>query len=490
MSAAVAVLACAACALGAAARVSAFPLLLPMFYVLEESMVAAAAFTAATLAGSAVVFVIHLWPVRHATADRPIVALDAAAMLMPITLIGISAGVTISLALPTWVHTLLVALLLAYTARQTMIKALAVWAREGAVSLELGRLKAPVLLRSCAASRHGPSKHDADMAEVSMDAPLDKNVDSSDTIGEGALVTSDEADLEQLYHALTSPLRNPLLAKQPSSKERPGLPGKMPEGYSEEATLRLSEILERERHPQLIRLLCLTAAWLIALAAAVLRGGHGLRSPLSVSVPCGGVLYWTLPLVAFVLLLLLTHLFGRHLHGEHLVKRAAGYAFLADDVLWEGKHLLSWQGRNLPLLSAAGGVVAGTFGVGGATVMGPLMLQRMGMQPDVASATTCLVVALSASSTALQYGVAGVVSWGAAVGYALAGALGTAAGLTAVGLQLVRRFARVSLLASAIAVVTAVCALMLGALNAWRVAEDVQAQEWDALTSQRLCSSS
>ena len=108
MSAAVAVLACAACALGAAARVSAFPLLLPMFYVLEESMVAAAAFTAATLAGSAVVFVIHLWPVRHATADRPIVALDAAAMLMPITLIGISAGVTISLALPTWVHTLLV----------------------------------------------------------------------------------------------------------------------------------------------------------------------------------------------------------------------------------------------------------------------------------------------------------------------------------------------------------------------------------------------
>ena len=91
--------------------------------------------------------------------------------------------------------------------------------------------------------------------------------------------------------------------------------------------------------------------------SVVLRGGHG-APPLLFAVPCGGALYWLIPVAAALLLIGLTYSAGRRLAAGHVAKVAASYKFATGDPKWEGKNLSA-----LPLVCTLAGVAAGGLGV-------------------------------------------------------------------------------------------------------------------------------
>ena len=100
-----------------------------------------------------------------------------------------------------------------------------------------------------------------------------------------------------------------------------------------------------------------------------------------------------------------------------------------------------WTTRNLvlaPMVSACAGVLAGLLGIGGGLVKGPLLLE-LGMRPQAAAATSGFMVLFTASSTTLQFLLAGAlraehVAWLGMVSLAAAAA-GSAAAAAALRRQ-------------------------------------------------------
>ena len=77
------------------------------------------------------------------------------------------------------------------------------------------------------------------------------------------------------------------------------------------------------------------------------------------------------------------------------------------------------------MVSACAGVLAGLLGIGGGLVKGPLLLE-LGMRPQAAAATSGFMVLFTASSTTLQFLLAGAlradVAWLGMVSLAAAAA--------------------------------------------------------------------
>ncbi|GMF37898.1 unnamed protein product [Phytophthora lilii] len=63
-----------------------------------------------------------------------------------------------------------------------------------------------------------------------------------------------------------------------------------------------------------------------------------------------------------------------------------------------------------PLACAGAGLIAGLFGVGGGIVTGPLMIE-MGIVPEVASATTALMVLYSSAAATAKFAVFNMIAW-------------------------------------------------------------------------------
>lgn len=87
------------------------------------------------------------------------------------------------------------------------------------------------------------------------------------------------------------------------------------------------------------------------------------------------------------------------------LKHALRFPFAEGDVDWTIKAVL-W----FPLACGGAGIVAGLFGIGGGIIMGPLMIE-MGVVPEVASATTALMVLYAAAAATAKFAVFDMIAW-------------------------------------------------------------------------------
>lgn len=79
-------------------------------------------------------------------------------------------------------------------------------------------------------------------------------------------------------------------------------------------------------------------------------------------------------------------------------KVRAGYEFHRGDIQWTPTSTIKY-----PCICVVAGLFAGTFGVGGGIVKGPLMLE-MGVGPQVAAASAaCMILYTSAAASAAYY---------------------------------------------------------------------------------------
>jgi len=127
-------------------------LLVPLYVLVSHLGRSAIPLSKATIMGGAIANAFMRWPARHPSADRPLIAFDVAVMLEPTTLIGTVVGVTLNEIFPQWLITVCLVGLLGFTARKTLVKALATWAKENEASLEAASKLAPPLMRRLSGS--------------------------------------------------------------------------------------------------------------------------------------------------------------------------------------------------------------------------------------------------------------------------------------------------------------------------------------------------
>ncbi|KAL4144614.1 hypothetical protein PRNP1_013743 [Phytophthora ramorum] len=157
----------------------------------------------------------------------------------------------------------------------------------------------------------------------------------------------------------------------------------------------LVEITERERHFSLPKQGVIILCYLGIVAASI--GGA--------AVTCGGAAYWVLLVMEVPWIVGFGVCTAAYLFRQHGRKVSVNYVFAAGDIHWTRKTVVRF-----PLACGGAGLIAGLFGVGGGIVTGPLMIE-MGIVPEVASATTALMVLYSSAAATAKFAVFNMIAW-------------------------------------------------------------------------------
>lgn len=157
----------------------------------------------------------------------------------------------------------------------------------------------------------------------------------------------------------------------------------------------LRDLLEAERHFSWPKHGAIFLCYLGIVAASI--GGA--------KAECGSVTYWVVLWAEVPWVLCFTAFFVVYMGKRRAYKRALGFQFVAGDIDWSGKTAVLF-----PLGCILAGVVAGLFGVGGAIIAGPLMLE-MGVVPEVASSSSALLVLYSSASATAKFALFDQIAW-------------------------------------------------------------------------------
>jgi len=149
--------------------------------------------------------------------------------------------------------------------------------------------------------------------------------------------------------------------------------------------------------------------WKISINFAVLSGVFIFGVTRAEYTSCGTGGYWALLLGNIVYVFIFS--FGIHLYlvKRHAEKTAIEYPFIKGDMQYDSSRSAAIGG-----LCLLAGVFAGTFGVGGGLLKGPLMLEY-GVIPEVATATAAFMMFFTTGTSAAAYAFFGMIPWDYAI---------------------------------------------------------------------------
>jgi uncharacterized membrane protein YfcA len=158
--------------------------------------------------------------------------------------------------------------------------------------------------------------------------------------------------------------------------------------------------------------------WCGLFVLNLMIGGKEFESVIGID--CQSTWYSVLIAAQFLWLFSFAAYYGSKLIPAQVARRSVHYPFLNGDTAWD--QLLLWFYGFSSFMS---GAVGGLIGIGGASILGPLMLVK-GVHPSVSTATNATMVMMTSSSVAVMYIISGIVPISYAVFYffvCLAGAL-------------------------------------------------------------------
>ncbi len=247
----------------------------------------------------------------------------------------------------------------------------------------------------------------------------------------------------------------------------PSIPALLPPTSEEERQEREAELAEYHeeltKHSLLSYIILLICDILIVLIMIFL-GGEGNAS--IIGVECGSTAYWLLWLSLFPFVILLTYLMARRARNRYVRKVQLGFPFLRGDVMWTTTSLIIY-----PFVSFSAGIAAGMIGVGGGTIMAPMLLD-LGLLPGTTAATVAYMILFTSSCTTSQFLVHGMLQYDYAGWYAGIGFIATIVGQI-VTLKIVNAYGRPSILVFTIAAVTALGSAMLTVQGSFQLADDI-----------------
>lgn len=108
-------------------------------------------------------------------------------------------------------------------------------------------------------------------------------------------------------------------------------------------------------------------------------------------------MYWALFVSFFIFALIVNYISLNHINKEYYYRVSIGFPYDGKDIIWStGKCF------NMGITGLVSGFIAGTIGIGGGVVLGPILLS-LGIYPVVSTVTTNFLVLLTSSSTSLQF---------------------------------------------------------------------------------------
>lgn len=294
---------------------------------------------------------------RHPFVDRPLVDPDICLAMIPSMMGGAVIGAFFSKLLPSYIISILFVMLLAATGVRTMQKAIKLHNKEKAAK----------------------AAADAEPEATAGSVQNDGNAVSSPTNASQFQETkTPEVQLD--VETTDSEPADTTVDKQPLVKNR-------------EQELR--DLVEAERRFNWKKHATIFVCYMGIIAASI--GGA--------EATCGSITYWVVLWAEVPWVLCFTALFVVYITKRRAYKLALGFQFTAGDIHWTGKTSVFF-----PLGCMVAGVVAGLFGVGGAIIAGPLMLE-LGVVPEVASSTSALLVLYSSAAATAKFALFNQIAW-------------------------------------------------------------------------------
>ena len=108
-------------------------------------------------------------------------------------------------------------------------------------------------------------------------------------------------------------------------------------------------------------------------------------------------LYWILVILFIGIVLLFDYFAIVHIEKEYSYRRTINFPYDSKDITWTRETIIK-----LCFIGFIAGFVAGTIGIGGGVVLGPILLD-LGIHPIVGTVTTNFLVLITSSSTTFQF---------------------------------------------------------------------------------------
>jgi uncharacterized membrane protein YfcA len=365
---------------------------------------------------------------QHPLREKPLIAYEVALMMEPMTMLGALVGTLLNKVCPGWLITLLLVLLLGLTAKRTWTKGLEGWAKE----VRHAQVRQARRLAIESGSYDGMMEgllHSPASSAASFDGMLlrSSTLEEQDAAQAAARAVFEcDKDTDELQHILVSERRTIHYAKD---------------------------------------VLTLMTLLVASSTLSMLRGRSYSSSPLGVR--CGSPAYWTLNSAQLVLVFVVSAAIRPTLMRRHQWKVQHGYPFLPDDVRWDRKTTTRY-----PMLSAAAGLCAGMFGIGGGIVKGPLMLE-MGLLPVVSSATSSFMILFTSGIAAINYAILGSLDVDYAPALFLTGLVSTLLGQWGLS-SLIKQFKKQSIIVLAVSVVVGISAVAMGVVGVMTTTNEIE----------------
>lgn len=243
---------------------------------------------------------------RHPLADRPLVDWDLILVMEPLTIGGALMGAFLNKVLPEMLLTVLLVILLSFTAYNTLKKA-----------TKMYKAETKAMRRS---NKTGPNR---ESELIRMAAKEEADGDATENLLENAEEIVDE------------------------------------EAKQEAAIIRndeLEEILQEEKSTPVANLMILVTMFVVVLAINLLKGGGAFPSPIGIK--CGSGSFWFANFAMLLWILVISAFVRQYLLQRYKAKQRCGYKYVEGDIQWDARATIVY-----PSVCCFAGFFAGMFGV-------------------------------------------------------------------------------------------------------------------------------
>jgi hypothetical protein len=250
---------------------------------------------------------------RHPLADRPLVDWDLILVMEPLTIAGALVGAFLNKILPELLLTVMLVILLTFTAYESLKKATKMYQAETRKLREQG-LK-PDGTKESELTHINQQEQSADVNKAGDELLKDMDLQEGETPGTG-------------------------------DTENPGAAAEARE---------LQKLLDEERVTPMYNVTLLVGLFVVILAINLLKGGGALPSP--VGIKCGTHSFWLANGVMLGTILLFCVYVRSYLVERFERKQKVGYEYVEGDIAWDGRATIVY-----PCICCFAGFFAGMFG--------------------------------------------------------------------------------------------------------------------------------
>jgi hypothetical protein len=273
-------------------------------------------------------------PKRHPLADRPLIDWDLILVMEPLTIAGALIGAFLNKVLPETFLTIMLVLLLSFTAYTSLKQAMKMYKAETRKMREQG-LK-PDGSKESELTHMSQTEEAQDKNQAGDELLKDMDLHEGENPGAGDMerIPIDGRDAQELL-----------------------------------------KILDEERTTPTWNVNILIGLFVVILSINLLKGGGAFPSPIGIK--CGSSSFWIANGAMLGSILLIMLYVRSYLMNRFVTKERVGFKYVEGDIRWDGRATIVY-----PTICCLAGFFAGMFGVGGGIVKGPLML-AMNVHPAV-----------------------------------------------------------------------------------------------------------